>query len=123
MVEMVLDVSSNARAPGIAREALRDMLDESIPRAFSLDAQLAITELVTNSVRHVRAPSTIEVRADLSTERLRVEIRDRGAGFTYLDTAPAAEAEGGWGLLIVDRVADRWGFSEKPGTAWFELDR
>ncbi len=123
MGELVLRLASDARAPGLARSALRDMLDDLIPEAFSHDAELAVTELVTNSVRHAGRRSTIEVRADLSSDRLRVEIRDQGAGFTYRSATPDADAESGWGLRIVDRISDRWGFAEEPTTAWFELDR
>jgi hypothetical protein len=32
--------------------------------------------------------------------------------------------ENGWGLYLVDRLADRWGVTSDVGTTvWFELDR
>jgi hypothetical protein len=36
---------------------------------------------------------------------------------------PSPDAPGGWGLVLVDRIADRWGIIHSPdGTCvWFEL--
>lgn len=51
----------------------------------------------------------------------RVEVRDRGAGFVPGRLEPQG-ADGGYGLLLVDRLASRWGVEAADGTAvWFEL--
>jgi anti-sigma regulatory factor (Ser/Thr protein kinase) len=85
------------------------------------DAELLVSELVTNSVRHARlgASDTITVQVRQEDRRLRVEVADPGAG---LDAAPRPRGDGGWGLLLLDRVADRWGVRHDPDTVvWFEL--
>jgi hypothetical protein len=36
---------------------------------------------------------------------------------------PDLEAVGGWGLLLVSRMASRWGVTRgTPNVAWFEID-
>ncbi len=40
--------------------------------------------------------------------------------------APGIEDTGGRGLMIVDAVANRWGYERRPGGGkhvWFEVDR
>ncbi|MER6612313.1 ATP-binding protein [Streptomyces xantholiticus] len=86
-------------------------------------AELALTELVANVVRHVpgrRCRTLIQ----LQPGGVRVEVAD---GCPRLPAAPAREdelAEAGRGLLLVDAVTDRWGVEPAPGghgkTVWFE---
>ena len=53
---------------------------------------------------------------------MRVEVADPGA-----DTAGSKErltSEGGWGLVLVDQLSERWGRERTPAggsVAWFEL--
>jgi anti-sigma regulatory factor (Ser/Thr protein kinase) len=86
--------------------------------------RLLLTELVTNSVRHARAGNggPIEVHVRELPAGVRVEVDDRGQGFDPRPRTPGIG--GGFGLLLVDRLADRWGVAdERPGRVWFELDR
>ena len=84
------------------------------------DIALMTTELVTNAVEHARTPFTVTL--DLTDERLRVEIRDGCTAQPVANPAPAATDVTGRGLLMVARLADRWGV--RPGVAgksvWFE---
>jgi hypothetical protein len=51
---------------------------------------------------------------------LRVEVRDHGAGFVR---PTDARDIGGWGLMFVERLSDRWGIEEgAPTSVWFEID-
>ena len=52
---------------------------------------------------------------------MRVEVADRGPGF---DPRLADDRAGsGWGLYLVDQLADRLGVSRTDGTTvWFEID-
>ena len=85
---------------------------------------LLVTELVTNAVRHANAGPDRAVRVELSrwSDCVRVAVFDGGAGFTAGPPAERDEADG-WGLVLVDRVADRWAVTPTDsGTcAWFEL--
>jgi len=92
-------------------------------------ADLLVTELVTNSVRHGGAGSHdhVEVLVDVDDDRLRVDVRDHGGGNGPLEAprdAGRAPEDGGFGLLFVNTLADRWG-SERTRTGttvWFEID-
>ena len=93
-------------------------------------ADLLVTELVTNAVRHGggQEHDHIEVEVDVDEHRLRVEVRDEGGGTGALepprDTDTRDAGEGGFGLLFVNSLADRWGSERSPigTTVWFELD-
>ena len=86
---------------------------------------LLVTELITNSIRHASAGpmDPIEVRIELDDRKLRIEVRDRGTVAPALP-APGASSDGGYGLLFVENLADRWGSERRrQGTSvWFELD-
>jgi anti-sigma regulatory factor (Ser/Thr protein kinase) len=105
-----------------ARRALRQL---PLPSPLADEAQLLVTELVTNSVRHAGLSpyDRIHLTADWSGTWLRVDVRDRaGAGAASAATGsnrPSPGAESGWGLYLVDRLASRWG-STADGY-WFEL--
>ncbi|MFF8408248.1 ATP-binding protein [Streptomyces omiyaensis] len=83
---------------------------------------LALTELVANVVRHVpgRRCAVLILREPYG---LRVEVADGVPGALHAK-APAAEAEGGRGLVLVEGVTDRWGVEERRDgkTVWFECD-
>lgn len=56
------------------------------------------------------------------TDILRVAVFDEGTGFRAEAPLERNEAEG-WGLALVDRIADRWAVTPTAsGTcAWFEI--
>jgi len=94
------------------------------------NAELLVSELVTNSVRHAGLPTeaSIEFSVRASPEVLMVEVADGGQGFDHASpTRPRAVAgsasASGWGLFLVDRIADRWGAVQVDGETrvWFEL--
>ncbi len=110
-----------AVAAAQARRAL-DRLAGEVDEPRLDDARLLVSELIANAVEHVEQQGMIELRVDNDAERLRVEVFDPGQGFTGDGHAPAAEAESGWGLHFVSRVADRWAAeSGERGCVWFEL--
>ena len=97
------------------------------------NAELLVSELVTNSVRHAGLPyeASIEFSVRASPEVLMVEVADAGNGFD--SGAPArprrprvvagSASASGWGLFLVDQIADRWGAVQMDGETrvWFEL--
>jgi anti-sigma regulatory factor (Ser/Thr protein kinase) len=110
-------------APGLARAAAAASIRDG-PQDVD-DAELLLTELVTNAVLHtgMRPTEAIDVRIGSDGDVFRVEVWDRGPGFDP-DTDPMpTRATGGWGLRIVDELADRWGVDEDDGETlvWFEV--
>lgn len=111
-------------APASARRVLEDVRAE-IGDELSDDIRLLVSEVVTNSVLHgPTAPAAqVELHVWASDEIVRVAVTDQGAGFEPQDR-PTGGDRSGWGLMMVDRLADRWGVELGSGTeVWFELRR
>jgi hypothetical protein len=53
-----------------------------------------------------------------------LEVGDPGRGPKGFHPRPRPDGSGGWGLVLVDRIADRWGVTRTPaGTSvWFEIE-
>jgi anti-sigma regulatory factor (Ser/Thr protein kinase) len=118
-----LRLAPDLRAPEVARRSL-DALRSSLEAPVVDEAELLVSELVTNSVRHAELgpDDTIAVRILTTPSALRVEVSDPGPGFDPT-TMPAPNGRGGWGLRLLDRIATRWGVARRDGVrVWFELD-
>ena len=117
-----VQVSGGKTAAATARRALLDR-NGRLPGPVREDVLLLVSELVTNAVCHadVGPEGSVEVGLDLSPDRVRVEVADPGNGFSGLP--PESLEVGGWGLRMVDEIADDWGVaSADPGTCvWFEI--
>ena len=86
---------------------------------------LLLNELVTNAIQHGGAGDRerIQVRLSSSSGRVRVEVHDPGSSGN--GPVERVTPEGGWGLVLVDSLADRWGLDSATAggsIAWFELD-
>lgn len=81
---------------------------------------LCTSELVTNAIEHVGAPSAM--RASVDDLLIRVEVDDRSSVHPVAHEA-APSAIRGRGLFIVERCADRWGVDARRGgkTVWCEF--
>ena len=112
------------QAPAQARGHVADSLSGRVENAIVEDVKLLVSELVTNAVRHQREHGSIEMTIRVSRDGVRVEVSDPGTGFAKPKVGePPPDALGGRGLLIVERVASRWGVTPgKPTRVWFELD-
>ena len=108
-----------------AREVVNDELGSAVPPRILEDATLLVSELVSNAVRHAPREGVPEVELLLKTDdrRVRVVVSDPGAGFIADPRLPTASESSGWGLYLVDRIADRWGVIAKDrNEVWFEID-
>ncbi len=109
------------RAQGLARAALREWLADLRPDRLD-DVVLLGSELISNAVRHVVGVEgrTVDLHAARAPDRVRVEVCDGGSPFTPALRAPGAG--GGFGLLLVDRLAVAWGVApDQPSCTWFEV--
>ena len=121
--ELMVSVPASAEAGGALRRAVRS-LDRWLGRRTAQDVELLVTELATNGVKHARTVDgnriTLDARVD--PDRLRVEVRDGGHGFDPGGRRASSAEPGGWGLKLVDRLADSWGIEGEPSTTvWFEI--
>jgi len=116
-----LRLSGGSDAPSRARRALTGLngslagLEHRVP--------LLVSELITNSVEHAGAgpEDSIELELTSSEKKIRVEVRDPGP---WTEPPTARSEPGGFGLLLVEQLADRWGVGRGPRKCvWFEIDR
>ncbi|MFD6425988.1 ATP-binding protein [Streptomyces sp. NPDC060198] len=90
---------------------------------------LIAAELTANAVRHGRvAGRDVHVRLTEVGSTLRVEVTDTRTERCPAPgepREPALDEESGRGLLLVSRLADRWGVAPRPGapgkTVWAEV--
>jgi serine/threonine-protein kinase RsbW len=132
-VLLLLRVPASPAAAAAARHTiagLKPFLEADVRE----NAELLVTELVTNSIRHadLAEPDCIEIKLEASDEAILVEVADCGQGFQGRQPGPSARAAqaaeperaSGWGLFLVDHIASRWGIVEAGETrVWFELRR
>jgi DNA-binding NarL/FixJ family response regulator len=91
------------------------------------DTLLVVSELAANALTH--ADSALELRMSHSSNILRVEVTDDGAGTPEPQPESTTE-EHGRGLHLVDHLTTAWGMRETPGAGkgagkmvWAELTR
>jgi anti-sigma regulatory factor (Ser/Thr protein kinase) len=80
--------------------------------------ELVVSELVTNAIRHAQSPIQLRLIRDRT---LICEVSDGSSTAPHLRRARAFD-EGGRGLLLVSRLALRWGSRQTPHgkTIWAE---
>jgi anti-sigma regulatory factor (Ser/Thr protein kinase) len=112
-------------APAIARRFVSDNRDH-LDAGLIEDAQLLVTEIVTNAVRYGQAEITVELRLD--PPALGVAVADSGEQMSERPPASPpvpATASRGRGLSIVDAIATQWGVTPQPDQpgkiVWFDL--
>ena len=119
-----LELPGGPAAPQRARRGVDQVFGDVLGDESLALANLLVTELVSNAVRHGGATdgTTIVLHLAVAPGLVRVEVCDRGPGFE--PGRPAPYGHGGYGLFLVDELASRWGVDTAHGTcAWFEIDR
>jgi anti-sigma regulatory factor (Ser/Thr protein kinase) len=117
-----VDIPRDARAPEKARRAVEN-LGAAIDPSIQHDVTLLVSELVTNSVKY-GAEGDLKLRIDApAPRRLRVEVVNQGASFEPKARSRPATEPGGWGLHLVETLADRWGVHAGSTHVWFEIER
>jgi len=82
---------------------------------------LVANELVANSIHHSDLTETEQIDVEVRCEdtRVRIDVRDRGTGFT----APPQNSQSGRGLPMVQALTGRFGISRNRDThAWAEIE-
>jgi len=120
-----VDLTRDPDSASEARRALGEVSDHLSPRRLE-DAQLLVSELVTNAIRHADLDDDAVIKLVVMTRAraLRIEVCDPGQGFEVTEPVPDPARPSGWGLYLVRELSDRWGVDRNTETrVWFELDR
>jgi serine/threonine-protein kinase RsbW len=95
---------------------LRDIGEDTMA-----DLKLALTEAVSNSVRHAygdKGSGHVDITYELQPDRLRIQVVDDGNGFDPGETPSFVGeelSEGGLGIAIIRTIADEFEIESKPG--------
>ena len=83
------------------------------------DVLLVVNELVSNAYRYAAGPSSVRVGCE--RDRIRIEVVHDPRTIARKQTRPAH----GGGLMLVARLADRWGVERRHGgtTVWADIPR
>ena len=123
MLNLTLTEESGAAAA--ARRGLREG-NGMLPPSILDDVLLLVTELVTNAVRHGGAGPERPVQVQLLHGPccVVVAVTDEGHGFTLRPNPSPGSESGGWGLFLVDQIADRWGveYTTSGSRVWFKIE-
>ena len=118
---------NGSRAPGAARMVIAHCLAGLVSQRVLPDAELLVSEVVTNSMRHgeLGDGDTVIVRVYLAAEAVRLEIENPGTAGVIASRPPARRPRrDGFGLELVDRLAARWGVDRAGATSvWLEMGR
>jgi anti-sigma regulatory factor (Ser/Thr protein kinase) len=122
--DMSFELAGGPYAVTAARLALAD-LEAQLDASVAFDVRLLVSELVTNSVQHasVKAEDSIVLVVSINDECVRVTVSDDGPGFEPPASPPPDDADAGWGLFLVEQLADTWGVGEGGQGVWFEIRR
>ena len=122
MASISLELPATPHAPARAREALRELTAISgVPPDDRWRAEMIVTELVTNAVRHGPG-GPVELAIEAGGRGVRCEVVDPGPGIGHRALVLSeGSAESGRGLYIVDKLSDSWGVDNGASRVWFEV--
>ena len=119
-----LEVNTDLRALTQVLDWLDQLHCEGVPNEIWLQCQLAIAEGFTNAVRHAHRDRALEtpIRLEItvSASYLEISIWDQGPPFDLdrqLEHLPPSnsEAEGGRGLVLIQKIADDLSYERIEG--------
>lgn len=117
-VRALYKIDPEPTGPAHARRIIAEELASRLPASAVDDIKLMVSELVTNGIVHGVRGNDAPVMLDLCVNGdVRCGVLDEGPGL-----AARVKRGGGWGLWVVEQLADRWGMerSAERTEVWFE---
>lgn len=110
----------DSTAPAAARWHLRDVASSDLE---AVDAELVVTELVTNAWKHGTGEGDITVTAEVRDSSLRIEVCGIAEGTPALSTSTDESDDDGRGLLLLDGLVNEWGYDRRDNLmcVWAEV--
>jgi anti-sigma regulatory factor (Ser/Thr protein kinase) len=115
----VLRLPRHVDAGSLARDEVRARLSGRVSDAARTDVLHVVSELVANAVEHGRG--AIELRIEVNDRHVLGEVADQGPGFEPVVHRQPFEFPLRGGLLIVGRLAERWGVTKDTARVWFAV--
>ncbi|WP_199836662.1 ATP-binding protein [Streptomyces sp. CB01373] len=86
-------------------------------------AQLCVSELVANVIKHVGPATPTTLAVFMNGTRLRIEVHDPDPRVLPILTDADSDAETGRGMALIEAITDRWGVDLTDGrkATWCEL--
>ncbi|MEU5404015.1 ATP-binding protein [Streptomyces sp. NPDC005963] len=106
--------------PGQVRGLGRVQLQYWGMEGLAEDAELVISELVTNAFQHGSGDS-VRVWLGRTATHVRIEVGGGGSGPELRSRQAGPWEEGGRGLYLVDALAESWGVASSDGRVWCAL--
>jgi LytS/YehU family sensor histidine kinase len=109
-VESATELEPEPGAPRLGRRFLRKLLSKRATAEQLEAAELVVSELVTNAIRHASTRDRIRLEIGLRLDRsVYVAVTDSSRRLPVLRWVDPQKAAGGWGLHLVARLSRRWG--------------
>lgn len=113
---------SAIETPAAVRRFVRNVTAARISNERAEDVDLLVSEVVTNAVKY-GGGDFVRVTVAERGPGVRIDVTDHSSDPPRV-VAPSADRTGGRGMLLVDRIASRWGIEPIHGigkVVWFEL--
>jgi serine/threonine-protein kinase RsbW len=116
-----LVIPARAEYIALGRLALSGLLRPlAVEPEVIADMKLALTEACSNSIRHAYddgRDGAVEIRYELASDRLAVEVSDNGGGFDprVLEIESGELDEGGLGIAIIRALTDDFSIGPRSG--------
>ena len=115
---LVLRLPDTPDAVAMARNAVA-VVGFSVTPEVREDAQLVVSELVSNGLEHGTGGVTLSLSVS-QMGRLSGEVFDDGDGFDEPQARVEADPRG-WGFPIVAALAEKWGIQTGTTRVWFAM--
>jgi serine/threonine-protein kinase RsbW len=116
---------SPASVAEVRKAVVEDLHARNVPPSVVDEAEIVVSELVSNAIRHARplVDGTLRVHWKVKAGVVEVEVTDGGGDSTPRPAPRTIWAPSGRGLRIVRSLAHEWGVTEdrNGSTVWASL--
>lgn len=118
----VIDVPASLHGPAAARQLVAALLPMWDLERLAADAQLIVTELITNAYQHAAGSDSFELEILGYPDRIRIALADGSAARPVIAELDRTRPSGR-GMRIVAALAAAWGAEDHHGgkRVWVDL--
>lgn len=79
----------------------------------AIDAELVVSELITNAWKHGTGEGGIVLQVELRDEGMHIDVCSNAHGTPRVDASENPVDASGRGLLLIEELAQRWGYERR----------